>query len=440
MDQDPGNPPVKNPRLRIPARNTIWRRLGGRALAFSIIFHIAVLAIVLFRVLQGPPSEPETPAFLASGGGGGSPEAELKARQHRVRFIQPVTTRAAAVDVVSNIVLPAPEKIARISGTKAFSSVGHFGGLPGLGGSGTGGGLGGGHGMGSGDGIGSGNAGPNPFGMLEDNGNSLVGNFYDLKQTSAGEPTGLSVDQIVTMLNGFTNGGWNESTFEGYFKAPRPLYQTRLYIPAMPAAGAPWAFRCADKVQPSRWAIVYRGVVTPPKTGRYRFVGSGDDILVVRFNGRNVFDHGYYSGTTEVRTHQSFPSMKGEAVDPEVGKLLASGYPMDQPLRTYQYTTTKDWNRTVGGIGIGPVFEAEAGKSYPIDILLSELPGHLFCAALLIQEVGAKYETTIDGNPILPLFRLDNSVPPPTRRDNAPPYDRHGPVWKVTQGSSHPEI
>ncbi|RYD18815.1 MAG: hypothetical protein EOP88_21260, partial [Verrucomicrobiaceae bacterium] len=395
-------PPVRHGKP-VPGKNTIWRKLGGGALAFSIAFHIVLLVIALIRVFQQIPAPESGPDFLSSPGGGGSPVAEMEARRHRVRFIPPVTTRAAAVDVHSRIALPEPEKLALLSGTKAFSSVGQVGGMAGLGGSGSGGGLGGGHSTGFGDGIGSGGAratGPNPFGMLEDNGNSLVGTFYDLKQTATGEPTDLTVDQIVTILNGFTNGGWNESTFEPYFKAPRPLYQTRLYIPAMPAAGAPWAFRCADKVQPSRWAIVYRGVVSPPKTGKYRFVGSGDDILVVRFNGRNVFDHGYYSGTTEVRTHESFPVMKGEATDPEVVKLLAANYPMDQPLRTYQYATTKDWNRTVGGVGVGPVFEAEAGKSYPIDILLSELPGHLFCAALLIQDVGAEYDSTSNACPI----------------------------------------
>ncbi|RYD41620.1 MAG: hypothetical protein EOP85_12405, partial [Verrucomicrobiaceae bacterium] len=264
--------------------------------------------------------------------------------------------------------------------------------------------------------------------------------FYDLKQTRSGEPTGLSVDDVVTILNDFSNRGWRESTFNKYFKAPQPLYQTKLYIPVMGADGAPAAFNCADKVKPSQWAIVYRGMVTPPKTGKYRFVGSGDDILVVRFNNKNVFDHGYYSGTTEVRIHRSVAAMKGEEDNPEVKKMLRRNYPMDQPLKTYQYDTTENYNRTVGGIGVGPVFQAQAGKSYPIDILLSELPGGLFCACLLIEEVGAKYQTTSDGTPILPLFRFDNSVPPPATTDNAPPYDPNGPVWKVVPGRSKSEI
>lgn len=439
MDHDTANPRVKSPSPR-PGRNTIWRKLGGGALLVSVIFHILVLAIGVLLVLRVIPPEEKAPDFLASSGGGGTPPSARQSIQPRVRIIPPVMTRAAAVDASGRIILPEPEKLALVSGVKSLSSVGHLGGLPGLGGTGTGGGLGSGQGTGFGTGTSHGMATRNPFGMSSDDSNSLVGTFYDLKQTRFAQPTGLSVDQIVTILNGFANGGWDESLFDSYFKAPQPLYQSRLYIPAMSASGAPMAFRCADRVQPSRWAIVYRGVVTPPKTGKYRFVGSGDDVLVVRFDGKNVFDHGYYSGTTQVRINESFPTMKGEREDSAVRKMLSVNYPMELPLRTYQYTTTKDYNNTVGGIGVGPVFEAEAGKSYPIDILLSELPGFLFCACLMIQEVGVKYETTPDGTPILPLFRLDPSLPPPTRRDNAPPYDPAGPVWKVVGGGMKPEI
>lgn len=430
--------PVETP---TPQKNTIWRKLGAGSLSISIIFHAILLIIGVIWVLQVIPPPEKKVDFMPPAGGGGSPASESKSKQHRVQMVQPDMARVAAVGASSNFTLPEPDQLTQMSSMSSLTSGGLAGGL---GGSGSGGGRGSGNGMGfgagSGLGTGNGNGNKNPFGALTLDRHALVGTFYDFKQSSSGEPTGLEVDDVVTILNDFVNRGWKESSLSKYFKAPQPLYQTKLYIPVMGAGGAPAAFNCADKVQPSRWAIVYRGMVTPPKTGRYRFVGSGDDVLVVRFNNRTVFDHGYFSGTTQVRIHRSVPAMKGEREDPEVEKMLRRNYPMDKPLKTYQYSTTDNYNRTVGGIGVGPTFEAQAGKSYPIDILLSELPGGLFCACLMIEEVGEKYEKTSEGSPVLPLFRFDNSLPPATNADNAPPYDPKGPVWKVVEGRGKSEI
>ena len=103
---------------------------------------------------------------------------------------------------------------------------------------------------------------------------------------------------------------------------------------------------------------------------------------------------------------------------------------MDLPVRYYEYNTTRNWNELIGGLAVGAEFEAVAGRSYPIEILISEIPGGLFCASLLIEEIGATYKKDSTGAPILPLFRLDSSLPAPTKADNAPPFDPEGPVWK----------
>ncbi len=128
----------------------------------------------------------------------------------------------------------------------------------------------------------------------------------------------------------------------------------------MSAGRAPAAFQCGPEVKPSNWLVVYRGVVTPPKSGTYRFVGAD--------------------------------------------------------------------------------FQAVAGTSYPIEILISESGGNLFCASLLIEEKGETYPKASGGSPILPLFRLDDSVPPPSDADNSPPYDPAGPVWKLVPGSRKLDI
>ncbi|RYD20195.1 MAG: hypothetical protein EOP88_16005 [Verrucomicrobiaceae bacterium] len=440
MDSDTGHhsdtipPPT-------PQKRSIWQKLGAGSLSISVLFHVVLLVIGIVWVLQVIPPPEKKVDFMPPSGGGGAPSSESKAKQHRVQMKQPDMARVAAVGATSNFTLPEPDQITQMDSMNSLTSGGLAGGL---GGSGSGGGKGTGSGMGfgagSGLGAGNGTGNKNPFGALTADRNALIGTFYDLKQTRSGEPTDLKPEDVVPILNDFVNRGWRESAFNKYFKAPQTLYQTKLYIPAMGADGAPAAFNCADKVEPSRWAIVYRGVVTPPRSGRYRFVGAGDDVLVVRFNNKTVFDHGYFSGTTAVRIHRNIPAMTGEREYAEVSKMLRRNYPMDLPLKTYKYDTTKDYNRSMGGLGVGPSFEAQAGKNYPIDILLSELPGGLFGAVLMIEEVGEKYETTPEGTPILPLFRFDNGLPPASNADNSPPYDPKGPVWKVVNERGKAEI
>lgn len=41
---------------------------------------------------------------------------------------------------------------------------------------------------------------------------------------------------------------------------------------------------------------------------------------------------------------------------------------MSLPPKTYQYDTTKDYNRASGGLGVGLVFDAQVGRNYPVGI------------------------------------------------------------------------
>jgi hypothetical protein len=79
-----------------------------------------------------------------------------------------------------------------------------------------------------------------------------------------------------------------------------------------------------------------------------------------------------------------------------------------------------------------PESVAAAGKSLPIEILISEIPGGLFCASLLIQELGKNDRAASLGPSFLPLFQLDGSQPEATRSPNVTPYEVEGPVWKFT--------
>ncbi len=433
MTSEPGKHPdeiLNKPRV------TFWRRLGGGSLSISIIVHAVLLVLGLFWILQViPPEQEKIVDFKPSGGGGGG-KPNLPSTKSRNQLVKSSMMRVAAAGAASTFTLPDPENASTMT---SLGQLGASAGGGGLGGSGSGGGngdgIGKGLGAGMGDGIGNGPPGNfNPFGGLSSTPNALVGTFYDLKQTDKKKPTNITNERTIEVIREFVNRGWKENSLSReYFHAPQKLYQTKIYIPVMAADGAPAAFNCEKDVEPSRWVIVYRGMVTPRKTAKYRFVGAGDDVLVVRFNNRHVFDHGFYGGTTGKYIASMVGGMSASAPDRDLEKTLKDS-PMKMPVAFYKYDTTRNWNGAIGGLAVGPVFEARAGTSYPVEILLSEIPGGLFCASLMIEEVGAEYEKASTGSPILPLFRLDNVKPAASSADNAPPFDENAPSWKVAEG------
>ena len=434
--------PVPEAVVLTPPKVSYWRRMGGGSLTISLIVHAILLAVGLVWIFQIIPPEPEKVVdFKPSGGGGGGSPKIKNTAQTKQKVVNSVVQRIAATGASTSLVLPAPDKSSSLSALGALGAAGGGG----LGGSGAGGGrgdgLGRGVGSGIGDGIGNGPPGiNNPFGMLSQTPNALIGTFYDLKQTDKRKPTNITNEETQKVIQEFVNRGWKESSLSReYFQAPQKLYQTKIYIPLMQAEGAPAAFNCEKEVQPSRWIIVYRGTVTPPKTGKYRFVGAGDDVLVVRFNNRHVFDHGFYGGTTGTHLSGMMGVLKGQDSNRQQEKQLRDS-PMKLPVHFYQYDTTRNWNGAIGGLAIGPEFEAKAGMSYPIEILLSEIPGGLFCASLMIEQVGENYEKSSTGSPILPLFRLDHSEPAVKTGDNAPPYDPKGPAWKIVESALGPNF
>jgi len=425
-------------------KNSFWRKLGGGSLSISIMVHSIILVLGIFWIFQIIPQKEQEVDFMPKGGGGGQPGAKSETNmKKRATMTTMNAPRLAAKGANSTFTLPEPDPASAMSSVGALGSTGLSGGL---GGSGSGGGKGDGKGKGFGNGMGPGMGGGggkmNPFGMLDPNANALVGNFYDLKQDSHHRPTGINDDSHREVVKEFIRGGWNERTLEvKYFKAPQKLFQTKVYIPLMPADAAPKAFSCEKEVQPSHWMVVYSGMVTPPKSGTYRFVGGADDILVVRFNGRTVFDHGYSLGTVGLygAALNIFPVLAGTTRNNELEKKVRGLYPMKIPVTYYQYDSIGVWNRTLSGLAQGADFEARAGSSYPIEILISEVPGGSFGADLMIEEAGATYEKASTGAPILPIFRLDNLLPTGTPT-GAPPFDPQGPVWKLVGGNGRPSI
>jgi hypothetical protein len=150
--------------------------------------------------------------------------------------------------------------------------------------------------------------------------------------------------------------------------------------------------------------VLYKGTVTAPKDGSFRFLGKPDDTLAVRFNGQNV--------------------------------LLANLQRQMQSVPLFTDKTTP--LREDGDLFIGKWFQVERGKTYPIEILISELPGGYFTACLMIEERGMSYPARtfapVAGKPAYPVFQTKKGIPIPKREQSSlTPPQGAPPKWKPTE-------
>jgi len=418
---------------------SFWRKLGGGSLTISLIVHAIILAIGVYLVVQVIPPAPEPVVDFAPKSGGGGSSVASPSEKVRVQMPPSNASRIAAKGASSAFTLPEPDTasdMTSLSSLDAGSLSGGMGGKGSGGGSGNGTGLGVGDGMaiGASNGVGIGAV----FGTASANKNALIGTFYDLKQTKNRKPTELAeltnyrdiIPKTREIISNFVKQGWNERTFANYYQAPQKLYQTRIAMPSLRADEAPKAFNCEKEVTGSRWVVIYRGMVRPPKSGKFRFVGGADDILVVRFDGKNVFDFGYESATANISLNKQLAKITG--TEDKEWKKSRRDWIMPEPVEVRNYPTglfTKD----LGGLAVGKEFEVTGDKDYPIEILVSEIPGGFFCAYLMIEEVGVTYPTTPGGLPLIPFFRTSGDLPRP---DGLPPFNPISPVWTVKPSSN----
>jgi len=386
-------------------RRWSWKHFGGKFLVISVAVHLLFGLGAAVYVVQRYQANRK----LTFKGGPPSPNPSTRAIEHKVQMAKKQSTMSApalnkriTTTGLSKVALPempampklaaAPSKMAGAGGTDVSFNAG---------------------GMTQSGGSGAGGAAVPFFGFRESKGGgSLVGKFYDLKQTKDGKPSNLDQEKGYPREIADFVSGWNESNFAKYFTGPNPLYTSQIFIPKIDAEQGPRAFNLS-RVQPKMWVIHYKGNVIPPESGTYRFVGMGVDLLVVRFNGRVVLDCGPTTPSgKETRQYYAFDGLQMKS---------------DMP-----------WYK---GLGRGDTFQVNAGESYPMEVLMGEWPGGDFKAWLLLEKDGAQYEKDSKGNPILPIFKLQASdVPKPAVE--APVFAKEGPVWKAekvkAEGSPSP--
>jgi hypothetical protein len=237
---------------------------------------------------------------------------------------------------------------------------------------------------------------PPPFGGQEIK-DGLTGRFYDLKQDRARRPTGLNMSGYADVVKKYVAGGWQDHDLAPFYSSSATLGIYNFFIPNMDAAEGPAAFRMEKKVTPTMWLAHYHGTVIAPESGRYHFVGAGDDVMLVGFGGQLVLDRCW-----NIRIKDATENYH------------------------YGYTGIPD------GFARGEGIDVVKGQEYPIDVLIGEQPGGKLFAFLLIEKEGETYARDAHGNPILPVFRVKNApLPAIAAGVDLPPHSTDAPAWSV---------
>ncbi len=241
------------------------------------------------------------------------------------------------------------------------------------------------------------------FGQKTQSEAALMGILYDLKQTQDRQPTSVDPDTYFKVLDEFFSKGWDETILNKYYRVSRPLYTTQIFIPQISANEAPKAFGAEATVKPSRWIIHYKGQVSPPEDGTYRFVGSSDDFIAVAVNG------------------------KTELIAP-----LRQLSPASFPLTNWKSTDGFGLPAADGQFVNGDWVAMKAGEPIDLDVIIGERPGGVFNAFLMVEKQGGSYEMKND-HPILPIFQVAPYDTPSGDPSLEPQFSKDSPPWKSYQ-------
>ena len=233
------------------------------------------------------------------------------------------------------------------------------------------------------------------FGTRDSHGEAaLLGIFYDLKQTQQRKPTGVSLDDYDKIVANFINKNWDESVLGPHFRTVRSLNTTQIFIPMMSAGEAPRAFDAQTFVQPRMWLAHYKGQVSPPEDGTYRFVGFGDDLCAVAVDEKTVLVSALFN----------VPGWTAP-VSPKIS------------VSDSRHLTAGDW------------ITLKKDQIIDLDVIIGERPGGKFGAFLLYEKQGVTYPLSDTHEPMLPVFQLVRHELPQLPVQRAPVFSIASQPW-----------
>ena len=285
----------------------------------------------------------------------------------------------------------------------------------------------------------------------------LQGVFYDFKLLKNGSQNNdfrnytnseAGIPLVVNVLRPFVNGKWRReydgqgrvhfSDLDKYYCSPTRVWSSFFYMPKITTEEAPKAFYCGSEVKPGAWCCIFSGYVKAPFTGKFRFVGYGDDYLVIRFNQQVVFDYGWISATLGERFDDGLRKRLSDAPSKQIVRSMPK---IDAPESSFysDYKPEFFLQSLCDGQGIatGKTLSVKAGDVIPIDILIGDIGG-TFKYALFIEPLNANGEPMVKNPSKLQLFRTTTDLPELTENGDIPAFNPTGPIWKVVDRFGRP--
>ena len=405
-------------------KRTLWQRLGGEGLALSVLVHIVLVLIAIVWVVStvtdgAGKKDPNTFATGAGGGAGGPKAKEFKTKLQpkNIKSLAKTNTRITSKNANASLAVASLPSM-----SNPLLSAGAIGGGASKGfGGGSGGGIGGGKGVGAGGGRNF----VSLFGMKGSSlgASGLIGTLYDLKQTADRKPTSAApantgIAPYRTSVREFLESGWSAGRLQRFFKSPDKLVSGQLFITGRSADDAPKAFEVEKLMKPSRWVVHYRCYVEMPSSLPFRFVGSGDDFLIVRWNRKIALDDGYETYLAGGGNYKDF------------GVKVSQEYKIDRRPGS------------LSRLKAGPWIQVTKGTKVPVEVLIGETPGGVFDCYLAIEvaKSGTKVNGQYEGEGKLKLFRCSaDPLPAGVSQDKRGldiDMDAKGWIFKVTADSN----
>jgi hypothetical protein len=241
------------------------------------------------------------------------------------------------------------------------------------------------------------------FGSFSGSANFLQGTVYDLKIKPNHTPTGMNQATYTNLLHSFLVKGWDESVLAPFYKASKRLFTPAIWIATTKSEDCAKEMHLDNELSSTYWVGWYHTKITPSQAGSFRFVGFGDDILLVAVNGQTVLD----------------------------GSL----WPV-APVKQTMPWPDADWSvfckfkgQNYGKLRVGDSFVVNTLEPVTIDVLMGDEPGGWYNAFLLIADNGKKYPISPEGVPQYPIFQIGSD--PVKRTGDQPPHASQPEPWAV---------
>jgi hypothetical protein len=199
---------------------------------------------------------------------------------------------------------------------------------------------------------------------------TLEGTLYDFKRDKDGQAlktSGGASAYVGSILTRFTNN-FSRQHLDKYYKPDTKLYGAYFIIPNRQASEAPRAFKAEGEVAAKMLAVAYKGSFRPQESGRFRLFGRGDNVLIVRINGRIVLDASWY-GPPSIYTNWK----QSQIAKRHQEKKKEWFFGVTDPK---QPCVTGNW------------FDLREGVETDIEVIIGETSGGVFGAYLLAEKEG----------------------------------------------------